>query len=122
MKKSISIILLGLVVAAVAQLTPSIEWKETSLNLGEVMQNELRELKFEFTNTGTDPVVIVEAKGSCGCTVVDYPSNEILPGESATISANFRSNKLGQFSKTVSVLTSASEEYTHLTFTGEIIE
>ena len=122
MKKSISIIFLGIVVAAMANMTPFIEWKETSLHLGEVRQNELKELTFEFTNTGTEPVVIVEAKGSCGCTVVDYATDEILPGESASISANFRSSKLGQFNKKVSVLTSASDEYTHLTFTGEIVE
>ena len=121
MKKSISIIMLGIAVAAMAHVS-SIKWKSTNLELGDVKVNELKELSFEFTNNGDEPVTILEAKGSCGCTVVDFPKEEILPGKTATISANFKSSKVGVFKKSVKVRTTESEEYTLLTFSGEVIE
>lgn len=113
--------MLGIAVAAVAHMN-SIKWKSTSLEIGSVKAGELVELSFEFTNEGTSVVQILEAKGSCGCTVVDFPKDEISPGESATISANFKSSKPGQFRKSVKVKTTASEEYTQLYFNGEVVE
>ena len=121
MKKSLSILMLGIAVAVIASTT-SIEWKKTSLDLGEVKKGETKELTFEFTNNGDQAVRILEAKGSCGCTVVDYNKDEILPGESATIAANFKSSKVGMFKKTVRVKTTASENFTTLHFSGEVVE
>ncbi|MEQ9231120.1 MAG: DUF1573 domain-containing protein [Cyclobacteriaceae bacterium] len=121
MKKSFSVIFLGIAVAVMAHMT-SITWKSTSMDLGSVKQNEMKELSFEFTNSGDEPVRILEAKGSCGCTVVDFPKEEIAPGETASISANFKSAKIGQFNKKVTVKTTASDEPTYLNFTGEIVE
>ena len=113
--------MLGIAVAVIASTT-SIEWKKTSLDLGVVKKGETKELTFEFTNNGDQAVRILEAKGSCGCTVVDYNKDEILPGESATIAANFKSSKVGMFKKTVRVKTTASDDYTTLHFSGEVIE
>lgn len=121
MKKSISIIMLGIAVAAMAHVS-SIKWKTTNLEIGQVKVNEVKELSFEFTNNGEEAVTILEAKGSCGCTVVDFPKGEIQPGKSASISANFTSSKVGVFKKSVKVKTTDSEEYTQLTFSGEVVE
>lgn len=121
MKKSFSIVFLGIAVAVMAHVS-TISWTSTNLQLGEVKINELKELSFTFTNTGQEAVTILEAKGSCGCTVVDFPKGEIKPGASATIKANFKSAKVGAFRKDVKVKTTASEEYTLLYFSGEIVE
>jgi hypothetical protein len=121
MKKSLSTILLGVSVAVMAHVSP-IVWKSTELSIGQVKSNEARELTFEFTNNGPDAVRILEAKGSCGCTVVDFPKGEIKAGESAQIKASFKSAKTGQFRKTIQVKTTASAEYTNLYFTGEVVE
>lgn len=121
MKKSISIILLGIAVAAVAHVS-SITWKTTTLELGTIKPNEVKELTFEFTNTGSEAVRILEAKSSCGCTVTDFTKEEIQPGESASIKANFKSGKVGAFRKSVQVKTTASDEYVQLYFSGEVAE
>ena len=121
MKKSISIIMLGIAVAAMAHVS-SIKWKSTNLEIGEVKVNEVKALSFEFTNNGDQAVTILEAKGSCGCTVVDFPKGEIQPGEKATISANFKSAKVGVFKKNVKVRTTESEGYIQLAFSGEVVE
>ena len=121
MKHSISIIFLGLAVAAMAHFSV-ISWKTTNLEIGQVKSGELKELSFEFTNDGTEAIQILEARGFCGCTVVDFPKTSILPGASATIAANFKSSKTGQFKKKIKVRTSASEDYTYLYFNGVVVE
>ena len=99
-----------------------IKWKATNLELGQVVKNETKELSFEFTNDGDEAVRILEAKGSCGCTVIDFSKDEIKSGETATIVANFKSSKVGVFKKSVKVKTTASDEYTQLWFSGEVVE
>ena len=122
MKKSVSIVLLGIAVAVVASVAPVITWKSTSLELGKVEKNVTKQLSFEFTNTGDEPVRILEAKGSCGCTVVDFSKDEIGSGETATIKADFKSSKVGVFKKSVKVKTTASDESVQLWFSGEVTE
>jgi hypothetical protein len=121
MKKSISIIFLGIAVAVVAGISP-LKWKVTTIDLGEVAANETKALQFEFTNASDGSITILEAKGSCGCTDVRYPEGEIKAGETASITANFKSAKTGTFKKNIRIKTSESEEYTYLYFTGEVVE
>lgn len=59
---------------------------------------------FKFKNTGTEPLIISDAKGSCGCTVPTYPKNiPILPGESQVIKVTYDTRRPGNFTKTVTV-------------------
>ncbi len=121
MKKSVSILFLGIAVAVMAGISP-LKWKATSIELGKVSINETKSLSFEFTNSSNESITILEAKGSCGCTNVQFPKQEIKSGETASISADFRSGKVGAFKKNIRIKTSESEEYTYLYFTGEVVE
>ena len=58
-----------------------------------------KNFRFEFTNSTNKSLQILEAKGSCGCTNVEYPKEAIQPGETAWITANFKSGKAGAFKK-----------------------
>ena len=60
---------------------------------------------FKFTNTGGSPLLIVDARGSCGCTVPRYPKNvPIAPGESGEMVVSFDpSNKPNLQQKTVTI-------------------
>ena len=40
---------------------------------------------FKFKNTGKEPLIISNAKGSCGCTVPSWPKEPIMPGKSGEI-------------------------------------
>ena len=121
MRKATFILMLGIAVAVVAGMSP-LKWKTTSIDLGQVSLNEMKDLSFEFTNNSTSAIRIVEAKGSCGCTNVKYPEGEIKAGETASITANFKSGKLGVFKKNIRIKTSDSDEYTYLYFNGEVVE
>jgi Protein of unknown function (DUF1573) len=62
---------------------------------------------FVFKNTGTESLIIVEAKPSCGCTIPDWPRDPIAPGETAVISVNYNTKKAGAIAKTVTIVSNA---------------
>lgn len=121
MRKATFIVLLGIAVAVIAGSAP-LKWKTTSIDLGQVEKNQVQNLEFEFTNMTESPILILEARGSCGCTNVKYPSTEIGAGETASITADFRSGFVGSFRKNIRIKTSTSNEYTYLYFKGEVVE
>ncbi len=57
----------------------------------------------KFTNTGTEPLVISGAKGSCGCTVPNWPKEPIMPGETSQIEIRYDTKRVGSINKTVTV-------------------
>jgi hypothetical protein len=120
-KNVMSVLALAVVVAAVASVN-ALSWKKTSLDLGNVTANESVDLTFEFTNVSSSAITILEAKGSCGCTQVEYPKEELKAGASAKITAKFQTGKLGVFKKTIQVKSSASDDYTVLSFSGTVVE
>lgn len=67
---------------------------------------------FKFTNTGEAPLVITNAKGSCGCTVPSYPKEPIMPGESNEIRVKYDTKRTGAFTKYVTLTTNAKENTT----------
>lgn len=76
---------------------------------------------FKFNNTGQAPLVISNAKGSCGCTVPSYPKEPIMPGESGFIKVKYDTKRVGPFTKYVTLTTNAtSATTTRLTIKGTV--
>jgi len=75
---------------------------------------------FKFTNTGSDPLVISNAQGSCGCTVPKWPREPILKGQSAYITVSYDTKRPGPFTKTVTVTSNAKSPTKVLTIKGEV--
>ncbi|CAM3997299.1 DUF1573 domain-containing protein [Flavobacterium antarcticum] len=65
--------------------------------------------EFVFTNNGTEPLIIMNAQGSCGCTVPTWPKAPIAPGASATIGVKYDTNRPGPFTKTFTLTSNAKE-------------
>ncbi len=59
----------------------------------------------KFTNTGTEPLVIKNARGSCGCTVPTWEKNPIAPGQSSTIEIRYDTKRTGPINKSVTITT-----------------
>lgn len=59
--------------------------------------------EFKFTNSTNEPILIKDAKGSCGCTVPDFPKYPIAPGQSDKIKVTYDTQRLGQFNKDVTL-------------------
>lgn len=62
---------------------------------GEVQKGEVITAKFQISNTGDYPLVIADVKGSCSCTVAEYPEAPLQPGESGEILAHVNTDKTG---------------------------
>ena len=62
-------------------------------DFGLVSEGEIVKTIFKFTNTSENDLYIVDALGSCGCTVPKYPKNvPIKPGGTGEIEVNFDTN------------------------------
>ena len=59
----------------------------------------------KFTNTGNQPLVISNARGSCGCTVPNWPKEPIMPGQSSQVEIRYDTKRLGKINKTVTIST-----------------
>jgi hypothetical protein len=91
------------------------------MDYGTIKKGSERVRKFSFKNTGTEPLIISNATGSCGCTVPTYPKEPIMPGASATIDVNYDTNREGPFTKTVTLTTNAEgQESKLLTIKGTV--
>lgn len=75
---------------------------------------------FEFQNTGTEPLVVISARTSCGCAKPSFPKKPVAPGEKAKITVTYNpANHPGAFDKTVTVRTNAGVQY--LRIKGNVI-
>ena len=76
---------------------------------------------YQFTNTGDQPLVISNAKGSCGCTVPTWPKQPVPPGGKGEIVVEFNTKgKPGRQSKQVTVTANTNPTDTHLEIHGEV--
>ena len=83
---------------------PTIEWEEEEFDFGTITDGDIVEHVFEFKNTGEAPLIITEAKATCGCTVPEWPKDPIAVGDVGEILVRFNSkNKPGNQNKTVTV-------------------
>jgi hypothetical protein len=103
------------------QTNAQMEFEELEWNFGEITQGESVEYAFKFTNTGTDPLIISSAKGSCGCTVPVWPREPVAPGESGVIDVKFNSKgKKGKQNKRVTLTTNMVPSKKILTVKGQV--
>jgi len=84
---------------------PVMTFDRTEHDFGAINEGDVVETSFSFTNTGSSDLVILDARGSCGCTVPEYPKNTpIAPGETRDVKVKFDSaNKPGNQTKTVTL-------------------
>ena len=81
--------------------------KETH-DYGQMEQHANGECVFVFTNTGTAPLKITNAKGSCGCTVPQWPREEIAPGSTGEIKVKYDTKRIGMINKSVTIQSNAT--------------
>jgi len=69
------------------------EFDATRYHFGEVKEGTIIKHIFSFTNTGKAPLIISDAKSTCGCTIPEWPKNPILAGESGAITVRFNTDQ-----------------------------
>lgn len=98
-----------------------ISFSEKEFNFGEVESGEIVEHVFAFTNSGEAPLIISNAKASCGCTVPEWPKDPIAPGDEGKIKVRFDSKgKSGVQNKVVTVTANTQPSQTEVYIKGMV--
>lgn len=101
--------------------TTSIRFDEESHDFGSIEEGTVITHVFTFTNTGEEPLIITDARGSCGCTVPQVPRAPIAPGETASITVQFNSkNKKGKRNQKVTISANTDPQQTFVYLTGTV--
>ena len=91
------------------------------VDYGTIAQNADGVRTFNFTNTGNAPLIISNAKGSCGCTVPTWPKQPINPGEKGEIKVKYATNRVGPINKSVTVMSNAATPSKVLRIKGKVL-
>ncbi len=113
-----------LTVASVAaqQKGPNISWETENIDFGTIKEEDGKVTKqFNFTNTGSSPLVLTHVRPSCGCTSSNYTKEPILPGQSGYVEATFDpAHRPGKFNKSITVTTNTTPANTVVHFHGTV--
>ena len=89
------------------QQVAKIEFKTETVDYGEIEKGSDGIRVFEFTNTGSAPLIISKVSSSCGCTIPKKPEEPILPGETGEIQVKYDTNRPGPIRKAITVISNA---------------
>jgi len=100
-----------------------LEFVKTSHDFGEISEEDGSvEYSFLFVNAGDQPLKISKVNASCGCTTSYWTKEEILPGDSGSISAKYNPfNRPGVFAKSLQVMSSGANSSEALHINGRVI-
>ena len=87
-----------------------IEFSKETHDYGNIKYGGEPYCNFEFKNTGDEPLIISNAKGSCGCTVPEWPKEPIAPGAKGVIRVKYDTNRPGPINKNVTITSNALNE------------
>jgi len=104
------------------QPTTTISLDKMEYDFGSMSVGDKKETYFKITNTGDEPLIISSAKGSCGCTVPEWPKKPIDPGSSEEILVVFTAKTTGKQTKTVTIQANTDPNPTRLKITADVIE
>lgn len=113
--------------AATKVVTPKVDgagmvFENETIDYGTIQHNANGDREFVFTNNGNKPLKIESTQGSCGCTVPQKPEGDIAPGAKGVIKVHYATDRVGQFTKTVTVKSNAAGQETKiLTIKGNVL-
>jgi len=116
-------VVLGFAFTASAQTDNKAEFKfnEEKHDFGKVPQGIPVTTIFEFTNIGTEPLILTEVRPTCGCTIADYTKTPVKSGEKGIIKITYNAAVAQPFNKTIVVTSNAKTPTKYLNIVGEVI-
>jgi len=101
----------------------SIQWQDTIRDFGTIREGDSVSFGYKFRNTGDKPLLLMNVRTSCGCTVARFPQKAFFPGEESEISVIFRSSgHPGPVLKSVTVVANTGNNVAHImVFKGNVL-
>lgn len=101
---------------------PQITFTSTTIDYGTIKQGADGVRMFTFKNTGKENLILSSCSGSCGCTVPTCPQEAIPPKGTGSIKVQYDTNRIGAFTKTVTVNSNDPAGPKVLTITGTVTQ
>ncbi len=102
-------------------MAAKIDFSKKTHEFGYIDMGDVVEHDFVFTNTGKTPLIIHDAKTTCGCTTPEIPKAPIAPGEQGILKVKFDSKgKIGSQNKEVTVYSNAEPAVTKVFMKGVV--
>ncbi len=103
---------------------PMITFDNTTHDYGTVNKGADGNCVFKFKNTGNEPLVILDAHASCGCTVPTYSTEPVMPGKEGSIPVRYNNMHIvGSFNKSSPVRSNSANNSTVIfTIKGNVVE
>ena len=125
MKKILSLVLACLafsVVVSAQTADTTIVFTSLVHDYGEIVQGSgPQTCKFEFTNTGTEAIVIQSVQASCGCTSPNWTKEPVAPGGKGEVLATYNPGGPAPFEKTLTVRSSGNPSAIYLRIKGVVV-
>ena len=99
-----------------------IKFEKLEHNYGSVKKGGDGVCQFSYTNTGKAPLIISDARSTCGCTVPVVSKEPLMPGQSASITVKYNTNNVGPINKSVTVTSNASNDKVTLKISGQVTD
>ncbi len=97
-------------------------FENETIDYGTIPHNADGKREFVFVNNGNKPLVIESTQGSCGCTVPSKPEGAIAPGAKGVIGVKYATDRVGAFTKTVTIKSNAvGQETKVVTIKGTVL-
>ncbi len=102
---------------------PIAKFKTYTHDFGTIYEKEGKvSHTFEFTNTGSSDLLLLDVKASCGCTTPKYSKKPIPPKGTGYILVSYNPKaRPGPFNKTITVSNNSAEDKIQLTIKGDVI-
>ena len=98
----------------------TIIFTNTVHDYGTITQGADGNCEFKFTNKDKEPLVLSNVTSSCGCTVPVWPREPIAPGKSGSIKVKYDTNRVGVFTKSITVISNAANTPVMLQIKGNV--
>jgi hypothetical protein len=133
MKKIQSVLFFLLITGAVAMAqtgdavqvnpnAPEFQWASETYDFGSIPQGVPVQARFDFTNTGNEPLIITDVQKTCGCTKTEWSKEPVMPGQRGWVMAEFNAASEGAFNKAITVSANAKTPTVKLYFKGTVVK
>lgn len=105
--------------------SPLLTLEKEVLDFGKIKWDSILKTSFDFKNTGTDTLKLINVSADCGCTQVNYKKENIPPGQGSVIEVIYSPNinkDSGIVSKNIAIRSNSEPPIKVIKIKGEVVE